>query len=81
MKKEFETNDMSIAAVFLSLQIDMIRIDVLWNIATFIFMNKERCQKLVDNYYNWKLLVNPLAYTNHSRNLKSRLHKLFKHGH
>ena len=71
MNQPFRTKDFPLAAFLVSSGLALQAHDRSLGVSTFIFSESSRLQELVDEFYGFRALVNPVLYANAFRNLKS----------
>jgi hypothetical protein len=71
MHQSFRTKDFPLAAFLVSSGLALQAHDRSGGVSTFIFPDSARLHELVDDYYGFRALVNPVSYANAFRNLKS----------
>ena len=69
--KTYDTKDFPLAAFLVSSGLALQAHDRSLGVSTFIFSESSRLQELVDEFYGFRALVNPVSYANAFRNLKS----------
>jgi len=71
MKQPYQTKDFPLAAFLVSSGLALQAHDRSLGVSTFTFPDSSRLHELVDDYYGFRALVNPVLYANAFRNLKS----------
>jgi len=71
MKQPFQTKDFPLAAFLVSSGLALQAHDRSYGVSTFTFPESARLHDLVDEFYGFRALVNPVSYSNAFRNLKS----------
>ncbi|HTY37254.1 MAG TPA: DUF5659 domain-containing protein [Bacteroidota bacterium] len=71
MKQPYQTKDFPLAAFLVSSGLALQAHDRSHGVSTFTFPDSSRLHELVDDYYGFRALVNPVLYANAFRNLKS----------
>ena len=71
MHQSFRTKDFPLAAFLVSSGLALQAHDRSGGVSTFTFPDSARLHELVDDYYGFRALVNPVSYANAFRNLKS----------
>ena len=70
----FSTKEFYLSAYLIASGVPMRSHQRLNNVPNFCFEDSERLHELVEEYYSPSCLVNPVAYGNALRNLKSIIH-------
>ena len=73
----YTTTDMALAATLMTLSIEIVSIERDWTKATFHFKNTERLKELLRNYFNNKIMVNPITFFWNIKWLKTRIYQDF----
>lgn len=71
MKQPYQTKDFPLAAFLISSGLALQAHDRSFGVSTFTFPESNRLRELVDDFYGFRALVNPVSYANAFRNLKS----------
>ena len=71
MNQPFRTKDFPLAAFLVSSGLALQAHDRSLGVSTFMFPESSRLHELVDEFYGFRALVNPVLYANAFRNLKS----------
>lgn len=71
MRQEFETKDFYLSAFLFSMGCELIKQTRHNSVTTFIFAMNSETSEMMDEYYNLKAKVEPMAYGNAIRALKS----------
>ena len=71
MKQSYQTKDFPLAAFLVSSGLALQAHDRSLGVSTFTFPDSSRLHELVEDYYGFRALVNPVLYANAFRNLKS----------
>jgi hypothetical protein len=71
MNQPFRTKDFPLAAFLVSSGLALQAHDRSLGVSTFMFPESSRLHELVDEFYGFRALVNPVSYANAFRNLKS----------
>jgi hypothetical protein len=69
--KTYETKDFPLAAFLITSGIPLQAHSRNGNVSTFMFSDTRQLQHLIAQYYSFQASVNPIAYANTFRNLKS----------
>ena len=71
MKQPYQTKDFPLAAFWISSGLALQAHDCSCGVSTFMFPDSSKLHQLVDDFYGFRALVNPVSYANAFRNLKS----------
>ena len=71
MKQPYQTKDFPLVAFLISSGLALQAHDRSGGVSTFTFPDSARLHELVDDFYGFRALVNPVLYANAFRNLKS----------
>jgi hypothetical protein len=71
MKQPYQTKDFPLAAFLISSGLALQAHDRSCGVSTFMFPDSSKLHQLVDDFYGFRALVNPVSYANAFRNLKS----------
>ena len=70
----FESQDFYLAAYLVASGVKLVASRRMDGLTTFYFTNSDTTKMLIDKYYGLAALINPIAYCNAIRNLKSVIH-------
>lgn len=74
MEKNYETRDLYEASSLLTIGRDLIELKKGGKDFVFIFKDQDKCNKIANEYWQGKLIINAKAYTNSIKELKDRLY-------
>ncbi len=69
--KTYSTKDFALSAFLISSAIPLQHHERAAGMSTFMFPDTSRLHELVDDFYGFRALVNPVSYANAFRNLKT----------
>jgi hypothetical protein len=76
--KTYETKDFPLAAFLITSGIPLQAHSRNGKVSTFTFSDSRQLQNLINQYYSFQASVNPIAYANTFRNLKSIMYSEIK---